>query len=70
MCIRDSLDIALYAADKTTLLDSSTGVTGLESISLNGKTAGDYYLKVYGYQEAANPDYTLFICLLYTSRCV
>ena len=55
------LDIALYAADKTTLLDSSTGVTGLESISLNGKTAGDYYLKVYGYQEAANPDYTLFI---------
>ncbi len=31
---------------------SSTGVTGRESISLNGKSAGTYYVKVYGYGNA------------------
>ncbi|PSF34929.1 hypothetical protein C7H19_18145 [Aphanothece hegewaldii CCALA 016] len=55
------LDIQLYQADGTTLLGSSSGVTGTEEISLNTLVAGNYYLKVFGYSGATNPDYSLFI---------
>jgi Ca2+-binding RTX toxin-like protein len=55
------LDIELYKADGTTLLGSSSGVTGTEEISLNTLVAGNYYLKVFGHSGATNPDYSLFI---------
>jgi hypothetical protein len=58
---KGDLDIELYKADGTTLLDSSSGVTGTEEISLNTLAAGTYLLKVYGYNSAINPDYSLFI---------
>jgi len=55
------LDIELYKADGTTFVDSSEGVSNVESISLTGLTKGVYYLKVYGYDGAINPNYELFI---------
>jgi hypothetical protein len=36
-------------------------VTNAETISLNGRDAGVYYIKVSGYLNATNPDYTLSI---------
>jgi hypothetical protein len=55
------LDIELYASDGTTLLDSSQGVGNTESISLNGRNAGVYFLKVYGYGGATNSEYSVAI---------
>ncbi|MFM6323261.1 MAG: pre-peptidase C-terminal domain-containing protein [Microcystis panniformis] len=56
------LDIELYQADGTTFVDSSEGVSNVESISLAGLTKGVYYLKVDGYGEkTTNPNYELFI---------
>ncbi|TRV50784.1 MAG: hypothetical protein EWV53_14205 [Microcystis panniformis Mp_MB_F_20051200_S9] len=55
------LDIELYRADGVTLVGDSTGVTDIEEISLNNLAAGTYLLKVFGYNGAANPDYSLFI---------
>jgi hypothetical protein len=55
------LDIELYASDGTTLLDSSQGVGNTESISLNGRNAGVYFLRVYGYGGATNSEYSVAI---------
>ncbi|WP_080949718.1 pre-peptidase C-terminal domain-containing protein [Microcystis aeruginosa] len=55
------LDIELYASDGTTLLDSSQGVGNTESISLNGRNAEVYFLKVYGYGGATNSEYSVAI---------
>ncbi|MCA2624882.1 MAG: pre-peptidase C-terminal domain-containing protein, partial [Microcystis sp. M20BS1] len=55
------LDIELYASDGTTLLDSSQGVGNTESISFNGRNAGVYFLKVYGYNGATNSEYSVAI---------
>ncbi len=41
------------------VLARSNGVTNSESISLNGLAAGTYYVRVYGYNGARNPNYTL-----------
>ncbi|WP_179051975.1 pre-peptidase C-terminal domain-containing protein [Nostoc sp. TCL26-01] len=56
-----NLDIELYGADGTTLIKKSTGISGTEEISLNGRDKGVYYLKVSGYNNATNPNYELFI---------
>jgi len=57
---RGDLDIELYD-DQQNLLAASRGVTDLESISLDGRRAGSYYLRVFGYSDAVNPDYALRI---------
>lgn len=54
------LDIGLYDAQKT-LLDASASTSNAESISLAGVPAGTYLLRVYGYEDATNPSYTLII---------
>jgi hypothetical protein len=54
------LDIRLYNAAGVQI-GSSLGVTNAESISLSGRPAGTYYLRVYGYQGAENPNYTLTV---------
>src|SRR5262245_54642926 len=54
------LDMALYDAQGG-LVGTSDGVTDLERISLNGRAAGTYYLQVYGFLGAFNPNYTLDI---------
>ena len=56
------LDIKLYDMNGNEI-DSSTGVTGEEEISLAGLSGGDYYLEIYGYNQAENRDYTLFLNL-------
>ena len=56
-----NLDMALYGSDGTTLLDSSAGVGDSEVMSLNGLLAGSYYVKVYGYLGATNPNYSLTV---------
>ena len=53
------LDMVVYRADGTTVAGSSTGNGNSEIISLNGAAAGTYYVKVYGYLGASNPNYTL-----------
>ncbi len=55
------VDIELYRADGTSLVGRSTGVGNQESISLGGLTAGDYLLKVYGFNGASNPNYDINI---------
>ncbi|MFO0806899.1 MAG: pre-peptidase C-terminal domain-containing protein [Gemmataceae bacterium] len=55
------LDMVLYAADGTTQIGSSAGTGNTETISLSGKSAGVYFLKVYGYSGALNPNYSLTI---------
>jgi hypothetical protein len=55
-----NLNLELYAAAGTTLVDSSTGTGDSEMISLSGLSADtDYYLRVYGYNGAINPSYSL-----------
>ncbi len=39
----------------------STGVTNQEQISLQGRPKGWYYVRVYGYNNATNPFYTLTV---------
>ena len=56
-----NLDLVVYAADGTTVVGSSTGTGDSETVNLNGLPAGYYYVKVYGYQGAANSNYTLTI---------
>ncbi|MFM6307438.1 MAG: PPC domain-containing protein, partial [Dolichospermum sp.] len=58
--IQGDLDIGLYDGNGN-FLNNSTGVDNQETISLEGLTAGSYYLQVYGYNGAVNPDYSLFI---------
>ena len=55
------LDLALYASNGTTLLSQSNGVANSEEVSLAGLSAGTYYLRVYGYDNAANPSYALSV---------
>ena len=55
------LDIEVYQSDGTTLVGFSNGVSNREEVSLNGQSAGIYYVKVYGYQGVSNPNYTLTI---------
>jgi len=43
------------------ILRSSTGVTDSEQISLSGLAAGVYYVQVYGYSGATNPNYSLVV---------
>ena len=54
-----NLDMVVYGADGTTVVGSSTGTGNSEIVSLSGVPAGNYYVKVYGYQGATNPNYTL-----------
>lgn len=54
------LDLGLYNPSGT-LVRRSDGVANSEQISLDGLGAGEYYIKVYGYQGAHNSDYTLTI---------
>lgn len=55
------LDMALYNSAGT-LLASSVTANPSETISLNGRAAGTYFLKVYGATPGAtNPNYTLAI---------
>ena len=54
------LDLKLYNASGTQI-GASTGTGNSETISLNGRTAGTYYVQVYGYQGVQNPNYTLTI---------
>ncbi len=55
------VDIALYDSTGTTVITGSYGTSNLEEISLAGLAAGNYLVKVYGYNGAANPDYTLSV---------
>ncbi len=40
-------------------LESSKGIDDSETVSLEGRPAGDYYVEVVGFNNAANPNYTL-----------
>jgi len=54
------LDIQLYNANGTRLA-TADGSGNSERISLNGRAAGTYFVRAYGYQGAHNPNYTLTI---------
>ncbi|MDT9201470.1 PPC domain-containing protein, partial [Limnospira sp. PMC 1042.18] len=54
------VDMRLYDADNN-WLGSSTSVSDNESISLAGLGAGTYYVHVYGWNDASNPNYSLTI---------
>jgi hypothetical protein len=56
-----NLDMVLYGADGTTVVGSSASTGNSEIVSLSGLPAGTYYVKVYGYQGAKNPNYSLAI---------
>lgn len=56
------LDLRLYGPDGTTLLAQSIGTTSTERIDLTGlnlQPDTTYYVKVYGYNQATNPLYSL-----------
>ena len=55
-----NLDLYLYDAQGNPL-GSSTGTGNSESVSLNGRPAGDYYVKVVSANGNTNPNYTLTI---------
>lgn len=57
---RGDLDLQLYDGAGT-LLASSTGASNVEQISLAGRPAGVYYVRVFGAGGATNPSYTLDI---------
>jgi hypothetical protein len=54
------LDLALYDSSQQ-IVAISKGVSNREAISLSGLSDGTYYVHVYGYGEASNPNYTLNI---------
>ena len=54
------LDLKLFNSAGTQI-GASTGTGNSETISLNGLVAGTYYVQVYGYNGAQNPNYTLTI---------
>ncbi|MCP4813455.1 MAG: peptidase C11, partial [Planctomycetaceae bacterium] len=54
------LDLELYNSGGV-LLDSSTSVADLESISLDGLAAGEYFIRAFGYNGAINPSYQIKI---------
>jgi len=53
------LDIALYGPSGA--IASSTSIAGHEEIGLDGLPGGEYFLRVYGYEGAVNPEYALTI---------
>jgi hypothetical protein len=55
-----NLQLALYNSSGS-LLAASQSTTDSETISLSGRVAGTYYVKVYGTNGALNPDYTLTV---------
>jgi hypothetical protein len=55
-----NLQLALYNSAGT-LLATSQGTGNSESISLNGRIAGTYYVRVYGNAGALNPSYSLSV---------
>ncbi len=55
-----NLQLALYSATGA-LITASTGTGNSESVSLSGLAAGTYYVDVYGYGGAQNPNYSLTI---------
>ena len=56
------LDLALYnSVTSTTPIAVSETTNNREQVSLESLPAGDYYIKVYGYKNATNNDYTLTI---------
>lgn len=52
------IDLKLFD-DNGTELDKSDSVSNQEAVSLNGEGNGWYYVQVYGYSGATNPDYTI-----------
>jgi hypothetical protein len=54
------LDLELYSSYGYRL-QISQGITNSEAISLAGRAAGTYYVHVYGYRGATNPNYSLSI---------
>ncbi|WP_202921233.1 pre-peptidase C-terminal domain-containing protein [Anatilimnocola aggregata] len=56
------LDLELYGASGQRL-KASQSTANSERVSLSGLTAGTYYLRVYGYQGATNPRYSLSVNL-------
>ncbi len=54
------LDLRLYNANHSSV-GASTSSTNVETISLNGKPEGWYYVRVYGFNGAVNPLYKLTI---------
>jgi hypothetical protein len=54
------VDLELYNASGSRLRIAN-GVSNSETISLSGLGAGTYYVKVYGYNGAQNPNYSLTI---------
>lgn len=55
-----NLDLQLYSVSGQ-LLKSSTSNGNTETISLSGRPAGTYYIRVYGKAGAINPEYTLTV---------
>jgi hypothetical protein len=47
--------------DSGGVIGTSGGTTGTENISLNGRSAGWYAVRVFGWGDATNPDYDLTI---------
>lgn len=54
------LDLSLYN-EAGMLISSSFSVSNREVVRMRGLPAGVYYVRVYGYQNAANPNYSLTI---------
>lgn len=55
------LDLFLYDAAGTNLLESSETATNFEQLSLKGYEGGTYLLKVEGHNSSTNPNYQLVI---------
>ncbi len=54
------LDMAVYDASGRRIAVSN-GVSNSERVSLAGLSAGTYYVQVYGYRGATNPNYSLIV---------
>lgn len=52
------LDFELYSSTGSRLAQSQS-TSNRETLSLSGRAAGTYYLRVYGYRNATNPSYSL-----------
>ena len=52
------LDLDLFDSDGE-LLDSADGIADMEWIEFEGRVAGEYFLRVTGFEDAVNPDYWL-----------
>jgi hypothetical protein len=58
---RGNLDLQLLGASGTRILASSLNNSGPETISLDGRAAATYFIRVLGKNGATNPNYTLTI---------